>query len=441
MKNVKPHEDWNLLYDYPEVALANDYIIATYLVNTATSDIERLAKAIADEQSTGTWIEVGAETKEMQKQFGAKVLAVFEIPDYTIEEAPAGEERPCIVQVGFPTGNLPADIPMFLSTVIGNISSAGKLKFLDCSFSESYVNKFKGPKFGAKGIREILGVYDRPLLNAMIKPNVGWTPEEGVKIFEEAARGGCDIIKDDELLPADQPHCPLEERVKLFMEAEKRVFEETGEHTLYCVNITDEVSKLKDNAMRAIKAGANALMVNAYTIGFSAAKALTEDPEITVPVMFHIDFAGTMMSSENFGISAPLLVGKLSRMAGADVAIWGSTYGKFPLNKRAYLRTARNFSMPLFNVNPTMVAASGGTTQLIIPQVIKDLGTDCVIAAGGAVHGHPDGSYAGAKSMRQAIDAAVKGIPLEEAVKDAPELAKMLEKLGWEARKNFDLLK
>lgn len=437
--NAINHEDWNLLYDFPEVALSNDYIIATYMANTATTNVEAFAKALADEQSTGTWIAVGGETKEIQKKFGAKVVSVYEIPDWTTEEAPG--ERFVVIQVAFPTHNLGTNIPMLLSTVIGNVSSAGKLKFIDCSFPESYVKKFKGPKFGIEGLREKLGVYDRPLLNAMIKPNVGWTPQEGVKLFYEAAKGGCDVIKDDELLPADEINCPLTERVKLFIEAEKRVYEETGEHTLYCTNITDEANKLRDNALRAIDAGANALMVNFYTTGFSAAKALCEDPEINVPIMAHIDFAGSMISSEIYGVSAPLLCGKLSRMAGADLAIFGSTYGKFPLSKRTYLRTARNFTQPFWDIKPTLMAASGGTTQLIVPQVIKDLGTDCIIAAGGAVHGHPQGSFAGAKSMRQAIDAAMKNIPLEEAINDAPELAAMVKKLGWEPRANFDLMK
>ena len=73
--------------------------------------------------------------------------------------------------------------------------------------------------------------------------------------------------------------------------------------------------------------------------------------------------------------------------------------------------------------------------------ILKRIAYHCIIAAGGAVHGHPDGSEAGARSMRQAIDAALNGIPLEEAIKTAPELEKMVKKLGWEPRANFDLMK
>jgi 2,3-diketo-5-methylthiopentyl-1-phosphate enolase len=44
-----------------------------------------------------------------------------------------------------------------LSSVIGNISSMPNLKLVDLEFPKSYVNQFKGPKFGIAGIRKLLG--------------------------------------------------------------------------------------------------------------------------------------------------------------------------------------------------------------------------------------------------------------------------------------------
>ena len=46
----------NLTYAFPEVAFDNDYVIATYQAKVQTKNIEKLAMAIADEQTTGTWI-------------------------------------------------------------------------------------------------------------------------------------------------------------------------------------------------------------------------------------------------------------------------------------------------------------------------------------------------------------------------------------------------
>jgi ribulose 1,5-bisphosphate carboxylase large subunit-like protein len=49
--------------------------------------------------------------------------------------------------------------------------------------------------------------------------------------------------------------------------------------------------------------------------------------------------------------------------------------------------------------------------------------------AGGGIHGHPDGSTAGAKAMMEAAKAAISGVPLEEAAKKYPELLRALSTL------------
>jgi len=429
----------NMKNAFPEVAFDEDYIIGTYQVRMETKNIERLAMAVADEQTTGTWIRVGHDSLDKTKNFGAKVVAIYEVPDYGADKI---EDLPplYIVQLAFPMRNMGSSLPMMLSTVFGNIAASGMLKWIDVAFPKKYVAQFKGPKFGVEGVRDILGVHDRPLLNAMIKPNIGWTPDEGAEIFYQAASGGVDIIKDDELLPANEPFCPLEERVRKNMAMEKRAYEETGEHTLYAVNITDDPGKVRDNAMRALDNGANCLMLNAYTAGLGTLKSLTEDPDINVPVLAHSDFVGAYSASTYTGVSAPLVMGKITRLCGGDFQIGGHPWGKFPVPYSMFMRTFRFFTQPWWNIKPMFYLFSGGTTQLSVAEAVKNCGIDVVVAAGGAVHGHPDGSNAGAKSMRQAIDAAVKGIPLTEYAKQAPELLAMVKKLNPDILKNFDLM-
>lgn len=291
-----------------------------------------------------------------------------------------------------------------------------------------------------QGMRDVLGAPERPLLNAMIKPNIGWTPDEGADLFYKACKGGVDVIKDDELMLADSAFCPLVERVTKFMAAEKRVFEETGEHSLYAVNISDETAKVRDNAYRVLEAGGNCLMVNVYTTGFDTLKMLADDPNINVPILAHVNFAGTMASSTYTGIAAPLLVGKITRLAGGDFQINGHPFGKFPVSYKLFYRCFKFFTQPWWNIKPMMYACSGGTTQLAVEKIVKAVGTDVMLAAGGGVHGHPDGSEAGAKSMRQAIDAAMAGIPVVEYAKTHAELARMLGFLNPDLMKNFDLM-
>ncbi len=405
----------------------DEYLIATYLASFAAEvPIPLLSMALAIEQSTGTWVAVPGETPEVRRHHVAKVLGVYELPDYEFSVPPSVETRNWVIQVAYPEVNIGSQIPMLLTSVVGNISMGGNIKLLDIRFPQKFVAGFKGPKFGIAGVREILGIPKRPLLNNMIKPCTGYPLELGAELFRQAALGGCDIIKDDELI-ADASFNSIEGRVKRYMEIEKQVYEETGEHTLYTVNITDKVPKVFDNAKRAIELGCNALMINYLAVGLPVMQALTEDPNINVPVLAHMDVAGAMYMSPLHGMSSHIVLGKLPRLAGADVVVIPAPYGKAPVIPDKFKNVAKNLTFPLYHLRPTFPMPSGGITPSMVPKVMADLGNDIVIGSGGGVHAHPQGPIAGGKAFRQAIDATLDGIPLEEYAKEHPELEAVLK--------------
>ncbi len=405
----------------------DEYIIATYLASfPAEVPIPLLSVALAVEQSTGTWVPVPGETAEIRRRHVAKVLGVYEVPDFEFEVPSSVQTRDWVIQVAYPEVNIGSQIPMLLTSVVGNISMGGNIKLLDVRFPEKYVAGFKGPKFGIDGVREILGVPKRPLLNNMIKPCTGYPLELGAALFRDAALGGCDIIKDDELI-ADASFNSVEGRVKRYMEIEKQVYEETGERTLYTVNITDSVPKVFENARRAVELGCNALMVNYLAVGLPVMQALAEDPSINVPILAHMDVAGAMYMSPLHGMSSHIVLGKLPRLAGADVVVIPAPYGKAPVIPDKFRNVAKNLTFPLYHLKPTFPMPSGGITQSMVPKAVADLGTDIVIGSGGGIHAHPQGPVAGGKAFRQAIDAVMQGISLEEYAKDHPELDVVLK--------------
>jgi len=400
----------------------DEYIVATYLVTYhKIIPVPRLALALAIEQSTGTWLAVPGETPEVRCKHVAKVIGVYEVPDHEFEVPSGVETRDYIVQIAFPEVNIGEQIPMLLTAVVGNISMGGKIKLLDMRFPEKFVAGFQGPKFGIQGVREIMGVPERPLLNNMIKPCTGYPLEVGAELFRQAALGGCDIIKDDELL-ADASFNSVLGRVKRYMEIEKQVYEETGERTLYTVNVSDKVPKIFENARRAVELGVNAIMVNFLAVGLPVLQALAEDPEVNVPILGHMDVAGAMYMSPFHGMSSHIVLGKLPRLAGADIVVIPAPYGKAPVIVDKFLNVARNLCYPLYNLKPTFPMPSGGITPSMVPDVMRDLGNDIVIGAGGGIHAHPQGPVAGGKAFRQAIDATMQGISLEDYSKDHPEL-------------------
>lgn len=406
----------------------DENLIVTYLASfPADIPIPKLAPALAIEQSTGTWIPVPGETPEVRRRHIAKVIGVYEIPDFEFSIPKSLETRNYVIQIAYPEINIGEQIPMLLTTVVGNISMAGRIKVLDMRFPEKYVKGFKGPKFGIQGIRKLLAVPKRPLLNNMIKPCTGYPPEVGVELFRAAALGGCDIVKDDELL-ANASFNEVQARAKLYMEAERQVYEETGEHTLYTVNVTDAIPKVFENAKRAVELGCNAIMVNYLAVGFPVLQTLAEDSDINVPILGHMDVAGAMYMSPFHGISSHIVLGKLPRLAGADIVVFPAPYGKASVLKHKFEKVARNLAFPFYNIKPAFPMPSGGITPSMVPEVMKDLSTDIVIGSGGAIHAHPQGPIAGAKAFRQAIDAKMRGIPLKEAAKEYPELKAALEK-------------
>ncbi len=410
----------------PEGIDPEEYIIATYYtIQPSWLDGYTLAQAAALEQSTGTWTPVPKETPEVRKLHAARVIGVYEIPPHQWQ-LPKTEERHWIIQIAYPIRNLgEPNLPLLFSTVVGNLAAAGKIKLLDLNFPKKWVQGFKGPKFGIQGVRQVLGIKDRPILNNMIKPCVYSPCEIGADLAYEVAAGGVDLIKDDELL-ADMELNRVEDRVVKFMEAIDKANEEKGEKTLYTVNITDRPKKTLELAERAIELGANALMVNIITTGYETFRDLAEDPSIKVPILAHTDFAATMYPSPHYGIDARLVLGKFCRLAGADIEVYPAPYGKAPFMKETYLQIWRELTFPFYHLRPTMPMPAGGIIVQLVPQIMADIGRDFVVGVGGAMHAHPDGPRAGAISFRQAIDAAMKGIPLEKYAEDHKELGRAL---------------
>lgn len=116
-----------------------------------------------------------------------------------------------MILIAFPWKNFGQQLPELLSTVFGNISIMDNLKLLDLQFPKSFVEGFKGPRFGTKGLRDRLGIHDRPLTLAMIKPCTGIPVDVIERQFYNLALSGVDMVKDDELI-ADPVHAPLFKR-------------------------------------------------------------------------------------------------------------------------------------------------------------------------------------------------------------------------------------
>ncbi len=392
-------------------ALNHDYIVATYALNSKNNqDIFSWASLIASDQSAGTWTHVEGETPEVIEKYGAKIIGIF----------PGSEGKSAIIRVAFPVRNFQPYIPMLLSTVAGNVLGQEGIKLVDIDFNEAYLKNYTGPLVGADGIRELLGVKDRPILGAILKPCIGVAPSVSAEGAQKAALGGAEVIKDDELL-GDPDYSNMVERTKTVMAALKSVGKDKS--TLYSVNITGQ--NIVERAKRAIEAGANSIMVNYFTLGWGATEDLIrflEAENIKIPVFGHLAGIGATYTSSTSGMSVGLSCGKLPRLLGMDMPLVYPDSGRFGITTNDLIDAHRAAIAPMNNIKKALITVAGGVHPGTIEYLMGLLGNDTILMAGGGIYGHPDGAEAGAKAILQAMELVMDGKGVKESSSDFPEL-------------------
>jgi 2,3-diketo-5-methylthiopentyl-1-phosphate enolase len=418
------------IFSLNEEIRTRDYVLATYYLELPSeADVLEKAAAFATGQTVGTWVPVPGMTDELRARHQGRVARVLEVPPYDLATQITTPTCAYLIQVALPTINFGPQFPMLLTTILGNdASTSTQAKLVDLELPDAYLAEFAGPRFGIEGVRRLVGVEDRPLLLNMIKPCTGLSPEAGARIFYETALGGVDLIKDDELL-GNPTFSPIEERVRAYQRAATSAFEETGKRVAYIVNVTDSPERVIDNARRAVEAGADAVMINFATVGYGLLHALAG--AVDVPIMGHFAGSGMFYEGPMSGMSSTLALGKLPRLAGADIVMINTPYGGYPIRRLKYLATVQQLALPHPHLARTFPAIGGGVHPGVVELYMNELGHDIILSPGGAIQGHPDGAAAGGRAMRQAIDAVMAGIPLDTAVAEHPELAAALARWGY----------
>jgi 2,3-diketo-5-methylthiopentyl-1-phosphate enolase len=408
----------------------DDYLVGTYYIEDTVTDsdfIDHLGQVerLVLEGSTATWVEVSEETPEVRERLTSKVLGYYEIP------APDGTKK-AIIQLAFPTAawDVNVNIPMILLSIAGNcFAFPTDSRLLDVYIPEKVAKHFQGPKYGISGLRERLGVPERPLVLQIIKPKMGMTPEETANQVYQSALGGADLVKDDEMC-SELSNCPFEARLEAVLKALEKAERETGEKTLYMVSITDEVDRLLPKARKAAQMGATGYLL-AYSAGPSALRALAEDPECDAPILLHVSHMLAGLPRISFTVYS-----KICRLCGADMMLSPSMWSSIPVvSPEECYRNAQTMVAPFYHIKRTWPMPAAGMYPGLASVLLSEHGPDMIVPAGGGILGHPMGYTEGARAWRQAFDAAMAGIPLDVAAQD-PDKEELLAALQqWGLRK------
>lgn len=418
----------------------DSHVVVTFRVAPAPGfTIEDAAGGVAAESSVGTWttLHVWYDEPRLSKLMGRA---------YEISDLGGGSY---LVRVAYPLelfeeGNLPA----FLASVAGNVFGMRRVRWLrveDIYLPKGFLEPFKGPLKGLSGVREVFRVYDRPIAGTVPKPKVGYSADEVERLAYEVLAGGLDYIKDDENL-ASPRYCSFEARARGIMRAIDRAERETGERKVWFANVTADVREMARRMKIVADYGNPYAMVDVVIAGWSSLTYVRDlAEEYGLAIHAHRAMHAAMTRNPDHGVSMFVLA-KLLRVVGVDQLHVGTPeVGKLEARKVDVVRNcsvlrdpmfkpqpddALHLPQPFYHIKPAVPVASGGLHPGTLPEVVRHMGVDIVVQVGGGVVGHPDGPRAGAAAVRQALEAASRGIPLERYAEDHEELRKALEKWG-----------
>ena len=326
---------------------------------------------------------------------------------YEIEPAGAAEELARIESTGLPTGpkrararvvaeeagravldfpetNWGGDVTLLVSSLFaGEWADSARLTHCRLVGLEWPDGLLPGPAFDAPA-----GV----LVGAIVKPSLGLSASQAAKTAATLARGGADLVKDDELL-GDPDWCPLEERVR-------RVVDAIPAEVRYAPNVTGPPESLLARAERAVELGASALMLNAFAQGLGALVALRR-AELGVPLFAHRVGAALWTRQRQLGV-APAVVAELTRRCGADYVQVGSFSGSVfdPAEEVRAQIAACHAARPR-----SIAVLGGGVGPENAADQVRQAGVDSglMLLLGSAAYRHPGGVEEGVRATVAAV--------------------------------------
>jgi ribulose-bisphosphate carboxylase large chain len=278
------------------------------------------------------------------------------------------------VRIGLAAETAGDDAGQLLNMLFGNSSLQDDVTLWDAEIPSDLAEQFGGPNYGISGLRKICGAGNRALTCAALKPQ-GLPPEDLAALAGRLAAGGIDFIKDDHGL-ADQSYSRFAARVRACAGAVCHASDDTGLLTSYVPNISGDFNLAAAQIGLAVEEGLEAVMAAPMILGLSNFNRLVRDfPGMAF--FAHPAMAGAAR------IAPPLLLAKLFRMFGADVAIFPSFGGRFSYSPETCKAIADEARRPWPALKRTMPCPAGGMTLDRAPEILDFYGPDAMLLIGG----------------------------------------------------------
>ncbi|HRX36409.1 MAG TPA: ribulose-bisphosphate carboxylase large subunit family protein [Aestuariivirga sp.] len=410
----------------------SDVIRLTYCIETA-GDPEALAAKIASDQSTGTFVPVPGETPELKARVAARVVGVRALEPVQDPSFPGDNPGPfkrIEADIEFPLDAVGTDLAALMTIAIAGVYSIKGftgIRVTGLALPRAFAAAHPGPQFGIAGSRKLTGVYDRPIIGSIVKPALGLRPHETAELVGELVDADVDFIKDDEKLMSPA-YSPLEERVKAIMPIILDREQKTGRKVMYAFGISHaDPDVMMRNHDVVLKAGGNCAVVNINSIGFGGMSFLRKRSGLVL----HAHRNGWDILTRHPGLGMDFSVyQQFWRLLGVDQFQINGIRVKYWEPDESFVASFKALRQPIFSQAdcPLPVAGSGqwgGQAPDTYQRTGRTL--DLLYLCGGGIVSHPGGPAAGVRAVRQAWEAAVAGIPLDDYAKDHPELAQSIQ--------------
>lgn len=290
------------------------------------------------------------------------------------------------VEIHFGAETSGGELPQLLNVLFGNISIKPGVRLITFELPASLLGKFRGPRYGRKGLRGLVGVKSGPLLCTAVKP-MGKTPAELARLAYAFALGGMDMIKDDHGL-SDQVFCPFRERVEHCAAAVAEANSRTGRNCLYMPNVTGPFPLIIERCHAARAAGAGGFVISPGLAGFDVMRHIADDDQLCLPVLAHPALQGSFTAHPASGIAHGALYGQINRLAGADAVIFPNFGGRFAFTRDECRDIVRGSNMEMGHIKPVFPVPAGGMKVEGVTEMTDFYGEDVILLIGGDLHRH-----------------------------------------------------
>ena len=368
---------------------------ATYRLKASGERAEQLARRIAYEQTVELPEALVTDAKVLEHVVGRVERLV----------ADSDDDAYSIASISYSAALAEQHLSQLLNVLFGNASIFAGVRVVELQLPDTLLQRFRGPRHGIAGLRELVGVHARPLLATALKPQ-GIGVDRLAALAGGFALGGGDLVKDDQNLIDD--FVAFRHRVTACRQAVERANDRTGRRCLYLPHVSATGHELERYLDFVALSGLPGVLLCPLVLGLETVRAASERYDFVV--MAHPGLSGGFTGfadrgggREDHGIAQDVLLGTLFRMAGADISIFPNYGGRFSYTRAQCLALRSRLQEKLGELAPAWPCPAGGMDFDRLGDLCADYGEDSVLLIGGSLLAHHEDIETGTRAFAGAI--------------------------------------